>query len=222
METIIHSVSDSKLVSIYGYCSKSVPGIEINGLGKYGRAIKEKIVYVTRTRQLQIPLRRFVINVEFQDEKELTIDNVKWLELAIMIQYWELAGVIEPQKNILAVGTVAPSGTIETHPDHSLLLKLGNTYGLNLASTEIVKRVSQIKIEYPTPAAKLDEEELPEGTLQEKWINPIAFKCLKADYDLIAQHISNLRLMIELAEKNAKSSKKKTYDVEVSAFLETY
>ena len=68
METQLHSCYFTKkgpeLVTLFGYSSKSIPGLEINGLGKYGKAIKEKIIFVTRTRGLQIPIKRFVLNVE--------------------------------------------------------------------------------------------------------------------------------------------------------------
>lgn len=128
METQLHSCYFTKkgpfLVTLFGYATKSVPGLEINGLGKYGKAIKEKIVFVTRTRQLQIPLKRFVLNVELTDELgDLESSSVKWLEYPLLLHYWFLAGLLPISKldNCLAVGSLTPSGEVMEPLDHSVL-----------------------------------------------------------------------------------------------------
>lgn len=120
METQLQSCYFTKkgpfLVTLFGYATKSVPGLEINGLGKYGKTIKEKIVFVTRSRQLQIPLKRFVLNVEIGDELgDLESSSVKWLEYPLLLHYWYLAGLLPITKldNCLAVGSLSPSGIVE-------------------------------------------------------------------------------------------------------------
>jgi hypothetical protein len=120
METQLQSCYFTKkgpqLVTLFGYATKSVPGLEINGLGKYGKSIKEKIVFVTRTRQLPIPLKRFVLNVELTDDLgELESNSVKWLEYPLLLHYWFLAGLLPISKldNCLAVGSLTPSGLVE-------------------------------------------------------------------------------------------------------------
>lgn len=120
METQLQSCYFTKkgpvLITLFGYASKSVPGLEINGLGKYGKAIKEKIVYITRSRGLQIPLKRFVLNVEYQDELgDLESSSVKYLEYPLLLHYWFLAGLLPITKldNCLALGSLNPSGVVE-------------------------------------------------------------------------------------------------------------
>lgn len=120
METQLQSCYFTKkgpfIVTLFGYATKSVPGLEINGLGKYGKAIKEKIVFITRTRQLQIPLKRFVLNVEISDDLgDLESNSVKWLEYPLLLHYWYLAGLLPITKldNCLAVGSITPSGLVE-------------------------------------------------------------------------------------------------------------
>jgi hypothetical protein len=120
METQLRSCYFTKkgplVVTLFGYATKSVPGLEINGLGKYGRHIKEKLIFITRTRQLQIPLKRFVLNVELGDEfGELEGSSVKWLEYPLLLHYWYLAGLLPISKldNCLALGSLTPSGIVE-------------------------------------------------------------------------------------------------------------
>ncbi|MFL5784248.1 MAG: hypothetical protein ACJ76H_06560, partial [Bacteriovoracaceae bacterium] len=94
-----------------------------NGLGKYGKAIKEKIVYITRTRQLQIPLKRFVLNVELTDDLgDLESNSVKWLEYPLLLHYWYLAGLLPISKldNCFASGSLTPSGLVEEPPYRSI------------------------------------------------------------------------------------------------------
>jgi len=120
METQLNTCYFTKkgptLITLFGYATKSVPGLEVNGLGKYGRSIKEKIIYVTRTRNLQIPIKRFVLNVELQDELgDLESSSIKWLEYPLLLHYWYLAGILPISKldNCFAIGSLTPSGLIE-------------------------------------------------------------------------------------------------------------
>jgi hypothetical protein len=141
METQLQSCYFTKkgpaLVTLFGYATKSVPGLEINGLGKYGRAIKEKIVFVTRTRQLQIPLKRFVLNVELSDELgDLEGSAVKWLEYPLLLHYWFLAGLLPISKldNCLALGSLSPSGLVE-EPLSLAVVELCDAHNLHLISS---------------------------------------------------------------------------------------
>lgn len=141
METQLQSCYFTKkgpeLVTLFGYASKSIPGLEINGLGKYGKAIKEKIVFVTRTRQLQIPIKRFVLNVELTDELgDLESSSVKWLEYPLLLHYWFLAGLLPISKldNCLAIGSLSPSGEV-FEPIDKNVLELCDQYELHLISS---------------------------------------------------------------------------------------
>ena len=144
METQLQSCYFTKkgpsLVTLFGYSTKSVPGLEINGLGKYGKAIKEKIVFVTRSRQLQIPLKRFVLNVELTDDLgDLESSSVKWLEYPLLLHYWFLAGLLPIMKldNCLAIGSLTPSGEVEEPIDRHVV-ELCDEHDLHLiASREI-------------------------------------------------------------------------------------
>ena len=103
-------------VILFGYSSKSIPGLEINGLGKYGKGIKEKIIFLTKKCQVRIPLSRFVLNVEIPDEwGEVSTQNVKWLEYAFLLLYWNLAGAL-PLRSLetcFALGSIRAEGVVE-------------------------------------------------------------------------------------------------------------
>jgi hypothetical protein len=143
METQLQSCYFTKkgpaLVTLFGYATKSVPGLEINGLGKYGKAIKEKIVFVTRSRNLQIPLKRFVLNVDLNDEfGGLESGSVKWLEYPLLLHYWFLAGLLPISKldNCMAIGSLTPSGLVE-EPIDQMILRMCEEYDLHLISSEM-------------------------------------------------------------------------------------
>ncbi|HXH74661.1 MAG TPA: hypothetical protein VNJ08_06825 [Bacteriovoracaceae bacterium] len=141
METQLQSCYFTKkgpsLITLFGYSTKSVPGLEINGLGKYGKAIKEKIVYITRSRGLQIPLKRFVLNVETCDDLgDLEGASVKWLEYPLLLHYWFLAGLLPISKldNCMAIGSLTPSGLVEEFFNEDVM-KLCDEYDLHLIAS---------------------------------------------------------------------------------------
>ncbi len=138
LQTCYFTKKGPALVTLFGYATKSVPGLEINGLGKYGKQIKEKIVFVTRTRQLQIPLKRFVLNVELTDEPgDLESASVKWLEYPLLLPYWYLAGLLPISKldNCMAIGSLTPSGEVQ-EPIDSTVINLCDEHGLHLIASK--------------------------------------------------------------------------------------
>jgi hypothetical protein len=80
---------------VFGYTSKGQPGIEIIGLGTRGRAIKEKLTYLSKRRRLTFPVLRFVICVEGEN---LDKADVEFLELPILLAFWSMATVVPIKK----------------------------------------------------------------------------------------------------------------------------
>lgn len=103
-----------KFVTIFGYASKGVPSLEINGAGKLSKNIKEKLIYVTRIRRLPIPLRRFVICLDLNELNVQSTQNLKWLEFPLLLTYWYLSGLIPIGKldNCIASGWLKTNGEI--------------------------------------------------------------------------------------------------------------
>jgi len=125
METQIQSFAFSKRdsfpVTVFGYATKSLPGLEINGLGRYGKTLKEKITYLTRVRQLAVPLKRFVISTDYDLEQDPEL--LRWLDVPVLLLYWYLAGLVPVGRleNCLAVGHITPGGVIVGRTSAALL-----------------------------------------------------------------------------------------------------
>jgi hypothetical protein len=80
-------------VDIFGYASNGIPGIEIVGLGKYSRSMKEKFIYLSREKKLRFPLKRFVLCIEGEVEgKKFKEEEYRYLELPLLIMLWSLTG----------------------------------------------------------------------------------------------------------------------------------
>ena len=87
-------------VDLYGYSSRSIPGLEINGLGKRGKLIKEKINFIlNRYFSTKNSLKKYVISIEsILPEEKLKIESID-LELPIFLIYLSLLEVL-PVKNL--------------------------------------------------------------------------------------------------------------------------
>jgi hypothetical protein len=80
-------------VDIFGYASNGIPGIEIVGVGKYARSMKEKFIYLSREKRLKFPLKRFVLCVEGELEgKKFKDEEYRYLELPLLVMLWSLTG----------------------------------------------------------------------------------------------------------------------------------
>ena len=103
-----------KFVTIFGYATKGVPSLEINGAGKLSKNIKEKIIYLTRIRKLSVPLRRFVVCVDLNELKDQHVHSLKWLEFPLLLVYWYLCGLIPISKldDCLCSGWLKTNGEI--------------------------------------------------------------------------------------------------------------
>lgn len=119
METQIYSYVQTpkgpRVITIFGYATRGVPGIEISGCGKLGRNIKEKLIYMTRVRKLKLPTKRFVICVDLNDlEFDLPQAELKWIEFPILLMFWYLAGLIPIKKldDCICAGWVDTRGDI--------------------------------------------------------------------------------------------------------------
>ncbi len=103
-------------VDIFGYTSHGIPGLEIVGLGKYGKAVKEKFIYLTRVKNLKIPKKRFVICVEGEFEgKKFKDEEYRFLELPMLLMLWSLSGnlALKSLEDCFSSGKVNIDGKFE-------------------------------------------------------------------------------------------------------------
>ncbi|MCK5884095.1 MAG: hypothetical protein KAG61_10415 [Bacteriovoracaceae bacterium] len=119
METRIQGVfpynDRYQVVDIFGYSTKGLPGIEILGMGKLGRGIKEKFIFLSRSLRLSIPHRRYVICVEL-DEKfnSKGESDIQYLELPLLILFWTMAEQLPIRKldDCFCSGKISVNGKV--------------------------------------------------------------------------------------------------------------
>lgn len=102
-------------VDIFGYSSNGIPGIEIVGLGKYTRGVKEKFIYLSRERKLKFPLKRFVLCIEGEVEgKKFKEEEYRYLELPLLLMLWSLTGhlPLESLEDCFAAGKISIEGEV--------------------------------------------------------------------------------------------------------------
>ena len=103
-------------VDIFGYASNGIPGIEIVGLGKYSRSMKEKFIYLSREKKLRFPLKRFVLCIEGEVEgKKFKEEEYRYLELPLLLMLWSLTGhlPLEHLEDCFASGKISVEGEIQ-------------------------------------------------------------------------------------------------------------
>ncbi len=102
-------------VDIFGYASNGIPGIEIVGVGKYGRSMKEKFIYLSREKKLKFPLKRFVLCVEGELEgKKFKDEEYRYLELPLLMMLWSLTGhlPLSQLEDCFAAGKISVEGIV--------------------------------------------------------------------------------------------------------------
>lgn len=102
-------------VDIFGYASNGIPGIEIVGMGKYGRGVKEKFIYLSRQKKLKFPLKRFVLCVEGElESKKFKEEEYRFLELPLLMMLWSLTGhlPLEHLEDCFSAGKISVEGLV--------------------------------------------------------------------------------------------------------------
>lgn len=113
IKSIIKTENGSKVVTLFGYASLGVPGIEILGLGNKGRLLKEKIIYITRQRGIKLASKKYIISFENIDLK-LNETNLNQVEFPVLILLWQLASVIKMNhlNDCICLGEVRVNGDV--------------------------------------------------------------------------------------------------------------
>lgn len=99
IQTYIDTGSGLKKVTLFGYTSKGLPGVEIHGIPSKGKLIKEKMIYLTRALGLKVPLLRYClcIDTKFIFDKSRRHQYFE-LEIPFLLMFWHLAGLLPIHK----------------------------------------------------------------------------------------------------------------------------
>jgi hypothetical protein len=106
-------------VDIFGYASNGIPGIEIVGVGRHARSMKEKFIYISRQKKIKIPNKRFVLCIEGDIEgKKFKDEEYRYLELPLLMMLWSLTGHLPFQglDDCFASGKISVEGEITMLP----------------------------------------------------------------------------------------------------------
>ena len=129
---------------LFGYATQGIPGLEVVGAGKHSRALKEKLVFLTKKFNKKMPLKRFVLCCDEVMEKS---EYFKYMELPLLILYWSLADLL-PIKNLedcLCSGYVELNGKI-CQPDLELFQKFDFKGQVPIVTEKISSQVSKRRV----------------------------------------------------------------------------
>lgn len=118
INSILPIGNEYRHLSIFGYRSHGVPGLDVKGLPISNIIVKEKLVYLSKLFGVKIPMRRFHLCVDIPKEvikikKELIDDRL--FELPLLLLFWSLADLIKlyELENCFALGKIDSSGKVE-------------------------------------------------------------------------------------------------------------
>ncbi len=153
---LIPNPKSFKVLNLFAYSTHGVPGIEIIGLGKYSKMLKEKLYFICRSRRIKLPLKKFVLCLEACDElKRLNWSYLQWSELSYFLLLLNMAGQlpISRLEHCLSFGKIESNGEItqflipETINEYcqknhlSLIYNQTNREGKSISLTELLSEI---------------------------------------------------------------------------------
>ncbi len=93
LKSFIKTSRGVELVDLFGYSSRSLPGIEIKTNGYLPQTLKEKILFLSRSKGIKFPAKRFILCFD-SSIKTLEKESARELELSFLLLFWVLLGVI--------------------------------------------------------------------------------------------------------------------------------
>jgi len=123
-----------QLVDVFAHATKGLPGIEILGVGRRAKTIKEKLLYLSKVRGLKLPSRRYVLCVDEQ------VEQAEWLEFPLLLCFWTLAKVLPITRldNCVSWGKVSVKGVVDLRLPH-----INENFWLGLEGQELLPIFSQ-------------------------------------------------------------------------------
>jgi hypothetical protein len=107
-----------KSIPIFGYSSKSFPIFELIGFGIHAKSIREKINFITRSKKLFVPLKKYTLCLDSGSEDEINKKHIFSLEFPCLLLYWHLTGHLPILKldDCFASGSLSTFGNIFSSP----------------------------------------------------------------------------------------------------------
>ena len=105
-------------VNIFGHSGQGIPGIFFTGGGSFLKVLKEKMLYLIKDKELNVPLRKYSITVELPSFLQLGTatkgNHLLNLELPILVVFLQLSENIRIKnlERCFCAGQVKVDGTI--------------------------------------------------------------------------------------------------------------
>jgi hypothetical protein len=113
MKSMVMGPKGPMPINLFAYSTNGLPGLEIHVGGLNTKTMREKFIFISKTRRLPIPIKRYVLCAEMEGMK-VSEEQASYLELPLIILYWHLAGLI-PLMNLsecFSQGTISSTGRI--------------------------------------------------------------------------------------------------------------
>lgn len=132
IRSFVQTASGLEIVDIFGYSSRSLPQLEIHAPLQIQKVLKQKILYMSKVRDINIPAKRFVLCL---DHGALRLENrqLSQLELPFLILFWALAEAIQMKRleDCVCNGSIQIDGKISSIEFNKQHLQLMHQRGLN-------------------------------------------------------------------------------------------
>lgn len=184
--------SKVKVFDIFGYSTNGIPGIELVLPPRIGKQFQQKLIFLTRKNNLQIPMRRYVLGIDTDYEADFN-SGIKQLELPFLVLFWSMANIIKLTKteNCLTSGELSLNGKIKVNQSgKSWLTAVDRVYEEYFGND--LTLIGEWGDDAELPYAKISLQELFSG-LKSKESGPALGKVARnqvylADNDLTEQH----------------------------------
>lgn len=144
IQSFIQTNSGKKIVHLFGYSSRGLPGLEIHGLKSQGKLIREKIIYLTKKVSLKPPLLRYSLALDQENiDSKVSFEN---LEIPLLLMYWHLAGLIPLGKldDCLVAGRFNTKGHFLFLPFENKTSYLPIGIGESLEASMLLENIPQL------------------------------------------------------------------------------
>lgn len=93
LKTFCSFQNELQLVDIFGYTTQGMPSLELGGTSRMTKLFKEKILFLTKSRKMSLPPRRYILCMDM-DQSQCRTEDIRDFELPFLILFWSLGEVL--------------------------------------------------------------------------------------------------------------------------------
>ena len=90
VKTFYQSSQGPQLIDLFGYSTKGMPSLEVYAHPRTSKILKEKFLFLTKARKMQLPPRRYVLCMDI-GQVQRPVDDFSNFELPFLLLFWSLA-----------------------------------------------------------------------------------------------------------------------------------